>query len=146
MAQPTSAPSDTASELCEQGRDLTRNVLERIGDKWSVVVICKLDDTTRGFNELRRLSEPITQRMLSATLRRLERDGMVTRSVLATKPPRVDYALTPRGLSLLKVVQALARWAEENAGGILDSRTAFDASEEPQSSQQSQGSRASAEV
>ncbi|WP_327371762.1 winged helix-turn-helix transcriptional regulator [Streptomyces sp. NBC_01217] len=127
MAHPTMEPGGTDSALCEQGRDLTRNVLERIGDKWSVVVICKLADTTRGFNELRRLSGPITQRMLSATLRRLERDGLVTRTVLNTKPPRVDYALTSRGLSLLEIVQALARWAEENAGGILDSRTTFDA-------------------
>lgn len=68
----------TDTELCERGHDLIRSVLERIGDKWSVVVICKLADTTRGFNELRRLSgpSPITQRMLSATLRRLERDGL----------------------------------------------------------------------
>ncbi|WP_405910762.1 MULTISPECIES: winged helix-turn-helix transcriptional regulator [unclassified Streptomyces] len=62
-----------------------------------------------------------------ATLRRLERDGLVTRTVRNTKPPRVDYALTARGLSLLGIVQSLARWAEDNSGGILDSRTTFDA-------------------
>ncbi|WP_329128939.1 helix-turn-helix transcriptional regulator [Streptomyces sp. NBC_01476] len=128
MVHPITEPDDTARALCEQGQDLIRNVLERIGDKWTVVVICKLAGTTRGFNELRRLSGPITQRMLSATLRRLERDGLVTRTVRDTKPPRVDYALTARGLSLLEVVRSLARWAEENAGGILDSRTAFDGS------------------
>ncbi|GGK20339.1 hypothetical protein GCM10011583_60290 [Streptomyces camponoticapitis] len=127
MTELITEPLDTGPALCEEGRDLTRDVLERIGDKWSVVVICKLADTTRGFNELRRLSGPISQRMLSATLRRLERDGLVTRTVHNTKPPRVDYALTPRGLSLLGVVRALARWAEENASGILDSRTAFNA-------------------
>ncbi|MET8515452.1 helix-turn-helix domain-containing protein [Streptomyces sp. NPDC005077] len=127
MTQSLTDPGETDPALCEQGRDLIRDVLERIGDKWSVVVICKLADTTRGFNELRRLSSPITQRMLSATLRRLERDGLVTRTVHNTKPPRVDYALTPRGLSLLEIVQALARWAGDNAGGILDSRTTFDA-------------------
>ncbi|WP_066367246.1 winged helix-turn-helix transcriptional regulator [Herbidospora mongoliensis] len=121
MAQPD------RDDLCEQGRDLIRGVLERIGDKWSVVVICQLGDGTRRFNELRRLSEPITQRMLSATLRGLERDGLVTRTVYDTKPPRVDYALTPRGFSLLEVVRALAGWAEDNAVGILDSRTGFDA-------------------
>jgi DNA-binding HxlR family transcriptional regulator len=92
-AHPTTEPDDTASDLCEQGRDLIRDVLERIGDKWSVVVICRLSDTTRRFNELRRMSEPITQRMLSAPLRALERDGLVTRTVHDTKPPRVDYAL-----------------------------------------------------
>lgn len=129
MTQVITEPRETGTELCERGHDLIRSVLERIGDKWSVVVICKLADTTRGFNELRRLSgpSPITQRMLSATLRRLERDGLVTRTVHNTKPPRVDYALTARGLSLLDIVQSLARWAEDNSGGILDSRTTFDA-------------------
>jgi DNA-binding HxlR family transcriptional regulator len=128
MGQLTTQADDPAAALCEQGRDLIRDVLERIGDKWSVVVICQLADTTRGFNELRRLSAPITQRMLSATLRRLERDGLVTRTVHDTKPPRVDYALTARGLSLLAVVRDLAYWAESNADGILESRLTYDAS------------------
>ncbi|MFC6082983.1 winged helix-turn-helix transcriptional regulator [Sphaerisporangium aureirubrum] len=126
MAHPLPDVDDT-SGLCEQGRDLIRDVLARVGDKWSVVVICQLGDTSRRFNELRRMSEPITQRMLSATLRGLERDGLVTRTVHDTKPPRVDYALTPRGFSLLEIVRALAGWAEDNAAGIVDSRTAFDA-------------------
>ncbi len=128
MTQTLTEPGKTDADLCE-GHDLIRNVLERIGDKWSVVVICKLSDSTRGFNELRRLSgpSPITQRMLSATLRRLERDGLVTRTVHNTKPPRVDYTLTPRGLSLLDIVQSLARWAQDNASGIRDSRMAFHA-------------------
>ncbi|WP_051759723.1 winged helix-turn-helix transcriptional regulator [Herbidospora cretacea] len=116
------------AELCEEGRlTLIRDVLERIGDKWSVVVICQLDDTTRRFNELSRMSRPITKRMLSATLQGLERDGLVTRTVHDTKPPRVDYALTPRGISLLKVVRELAGWAEANAAGILESRSGYDA-------------------
>ncbi|MFF3441348.1 winged helix-turn-helix transcriptional regulator [Streptosporangium sp. NPDC002721] len=127
MAYPVTETDDTASGPCEQGRALIRDVLERIGDKWSVVVICQLGDTTRRFNELRRMSEPITQRMLSATLRGLERDGLVTRTVHDTTPPRVDYALTPRGISLLQVVRDLAGWAGDNAADILDSRTAFDA-------------------
>ncbi|WP_189111898.1 winged helix-turn-helix transcriptional regulator [Streptomyces camponoticapitis] len=100
MTQQITEPDGIGPALCEQGHDLIRSVLERVGDKWSVVVIGKLADTTRGFNELRRLSDPITQRMLSATLHRLERDGLVTRTVHTTKPPGVDYALTPRGLSL----------------------------------------------
>jgi DNA-binding HxlR family transcriptional regulator len=124
MAHPIKELDDAG--LCEQSRALIRDVLERIGDKWSVVVICQLGDTTRRFNELSRMSEPITKRMLSATLQGLERDGLVTRTVHDTKPLRVDYALTPRGISLLEVVRALAGWAEGHAAGILDSRTAFD--------------------
>ncbi|RAY16864.1 transcriptional regulator [Actinomadura craniellae] len=127
MAHPT---TDTAVSR-EEARALIRDVLERIGDKWSVAVICQLGDTTRRFNELRRLSHPITQRMLSATLQGLERDGLVTRTVHDTKPPRVDYALTPRGLSLLDVVRNLAHWAEDNATAIMDSRTAFDRGRPP---------------
>ena len=72
------------------------------------------------------MSEPITQRMLSATLRGLERDGLVTRTVHDTNPPRVDYALTPRGISLLEVVRALAGWAEEPRRRHPGLRTAFD--------------------
>ncbi|MEU4539250.1 helix-turn-helix domain-containing protein [Streptosporangium sp. NPDC023825] len=127
MAHPTTETDDITPGLCEQSRALIRDVLERIGDKWSVVVICQLGDGTRRFNELRRMSEPITQRMLSATLRGLERDGLVTRTVHDTTPPRVDYALTPRGVDLLGVVRGLAGWAESNAAGILESRTTFDA-------------------
>lgn len=127
MTHPIPQADDTAADRCEQARDLVRDVLERVGDKWSVVVICQLSDTTRRFNELRRMSAPITQRMLSATLRGLERDGLVTRTVHDTTPPRVDYALTSRGLSLLKIVRDLAGWAEDNAPGILESRTTFDA-------------------
>ncbi|MFC7383523.1 winged helix-turn-helix transcriptional regulator [Sphaerisporangium rhizosphaerae] len=126
MPHPITRADDAA--LSEHTRRaLIRDVLERIGDKWSVVVICQLGDTTRRFNELSRMSEPITKRMLSATLQGLERDGLVTRTVYDTKPPRVDYALTARGHSLLEVVRTLAGWAEDNASGILESRTAYDA-------------------
>jgi DNA-binding HxlR family transcriptional regulator len=106
---------------------LVRDVLERIGDKWSVFVICQLGESTLRFNELRRLCAPITQRMLSQTLRGLERDGLVRRTVYATTPPRVDYALTTRGLSLLDVVRDLAVWVEGHLDGILESRDGFDA-------------------
>jgi DNA-binding HxlR family transcriptional regulator len=118
---------EEAPELCGRGRELIRDVLERIGDKWSVVVICQLGETTRRFNELRRLCEPITQRMLSSTLHALERDGVVTRTVFGTKPIRVDYALTTRGLGLLEVVLSLAWWAERNAADIQKDRESFDA-------------------
>jgi DNA-binding HxlR family transcriptional regulator len=118
---------DEVPELCGRGRALVRDVLERVGDKWSVVVLCRLGDSTRRFNELRRLCEPITQRMLSATLQGLERDGIVTRTVYDTKPLRVDYALTKRGLGLREVVVDLAWWAERNAVDIDKDREAFDA-------------------
>lgn len=123
----TVTAEDEVPDLCGRGRALVRDVLARIGDKWSVVVICQLGDTTKRFNELRRLCEPITQRMLSTTLQALERDGLVTRTVYDTKPLRVDYALTPRGLTLLDVVLDLARWAERNAAQIEADRAGFDA-------------------
>lgn len=119
-----------AAECREESRPLIRSVLERIGDKWSVVVVCQLGESTRRFNELRRLTQPITQRMLSVTLRGLERDGLVSRTVHATVPPQVDYALTERGRSLLRVVLDLAGWADAHAEEISVSRAAFDAREE----------------
>ncbi|MEV4417415.1 helix-turn-helix domain-containing protein [Catellatospora sp. NPDC049609] len=127
MAHPTTSISERELVNYGQDRELVRDVLERIGDKWSVVVICQLGHTTKRFNELRRLSEPITQRMLSATLRGMERDGLVTRTLHDTKPLRVDYTLTPRGISLLAAVRHLACWAVDNAAGIQESRESFDA-------------------
>ncbi|MEU1622672.1 helix-turn-helix domain-containing protein [Streptomyces sp. NPDC005722] len=110
----------------EESRPLIRSVLERIGDKWSVVVVCQLGESTYRFNELRRLTRPITQRMLSVTLRALERDGLVARTVHHTVPPQVDYALTERGRSLLHVVRDLAGWADAHAEEISRSRAAYD--------------------
>lgn len=121
MTDPVITPDEAATQA------LVRDLLERIGDKWSVVVICQLGESTRRFNELRRLCAPITQRMLSVTLRGLERDGLVNRTVFDTKPPRVDYTLTARGLSLLGVVRGLAGWAESHLDEILESRATFDA-------------------
>jgi DNA-binding HxlR family transcriptional regulator len=105
---------------------LLRDVLARIGDKWSVIVICRLDGGPRRFNELRRLTEGITQRMLSSTLRHLERDGLVTRTVHATVPPQVEYALTERGRSLHAVLEQLVGWTDDHLGGIQASRAAYD--------------------
>jgi DNA-binding HxlR family transcriptional regulator len=104
-----------------------RDVLERIGDKWSVIVICRLDGEPRRFNELRRLTEGITQRMLSLTLRRLERDGLVSRTVFPTVPPRVEYALTDRGRSLHDVLRRLVEWTDTHLAGIEESREKYDA-------------------
>ncbi|MEU6346048.1 helix-turn-helix domain-containing protein [Streptomyces sp. NPDC046977] len=116
-----------APECREESRPLIRSVLERIGDKWSVVVVCQLGESSHRFNELRRLTRPITQKMLSTTLRALERDGLVCRTVHHTVPPQVDYALTERGLSLLHVVRALAGWADAHAQEINRSRVDYDA-------------------
>src|SRR3982074_3320323 len=106
---------------------LLRDVLARIGDKWSVIVICRLDGQPRRFNELRRLTDGITQRMLSLTLRRLERDGLVSRTVFPTVPPQVEYALTNRGRSLHHVLSRLVQWTDTHLAGIQESRAKYDA-------------------
>lgn len=103
-----------------------REVLNRIGDKWSVLIVSLLGEGPRRFSELRRSIEGISQRMLTLTLRGLERDGLVARTMHATLPPRVDYALTPLGTTLLVPVQALAGWANEHRGEIQEARKRFD--------------------
>jgi DNA-binding HxlR family transcriptional regulator len=102
------------------------SVLARVGDKWSVLVIMMLIDGPVRFNELKRKIGGISQRMLTLTLRGLERDGLVTRTVFATVPPRVDYELTKLGRSLLDPVSALGSWARKNRPAIQDARTRFD--------------------
>lgn len=101
-------------------------ILSRIGDKWSVQVVVQLGNETRRFNELRRMVDGISQRMLTLTLRGLERDGLVTRTVYPTIPPRVEYRLTELGRSLLTVVRALGDWAIANRDEILAARARFD--------------------
>src|SRR5712691_9721300 len=105
------------------------SVLARVGDKWSVLVIMLLGDGPRRFNELKRMIGGISQRMLTLTLRGLERDGLVTRTVFPTIPPRVDYELTKLGRSLLKPVNGLGLWARRNRAAIADARRRFDAAE-----------------
>ncbi|WP_221622365.1 MULTISPECIES: helix-turn-helix domain-containing protein [unclassified Burkholderia] len=104
----------------------TRQILDRIGDKWSLYLIATLNDGARRFNELKREIDGISQRMLTLTLRGLERDGLVTRTVFPTIPPRVDYALTPLGETLLEPVMALVLWAEKNKQPIAQARERFD--------------------
>jgi len=101
-------------------------VLTRVGDKWSVPVIALLGGGARRFSELKRMGEGISQRMLTLTLRGLERDGVVARTVFPTVPPRVEYALTPLGTTLLKTVTELRTWAMANRAEIESSRAAFD--------------------
>ena len=103
------------------------DVLDRVGDKWSVLVVVMLGDGPKRFNELRRSIASISQRMLTLTLRGLERDGLVTRTVFPTIPPRVDYALTELGRSLLQPVGALGNWARQNHARIVQARIRFDA-------------------
>jgi len=102
------------------------DVLDRIGDKWSVLVVVMLGNGPKRFNELRRSIASISQRMLTLTLRGLERDGLVTRTMFPTIPPRVDYELTKLGRSLLLPVGALGEWARENHAKIVEARREFD--------------------
>lgn len=101
-------------------------VLARIGDKWSVLIVSRLGGRTMRFNELKREIGGISQRMLTLTLRGLERDGLITRTVYPMIPPRVDYQLTPLGRSLLVPVNALSDWALKNRGKIEDAQSRFD--------------------
>jgi DNA-binding HxlR family transcriptional regulator len=102
-------------------------VLSRVGDKWTVLVVSTLGDGPKRFNELRRALGSISQRMLTLTVRGLERDGLVTRTVFPTNPPRVDYELTDLGRSLLEPVSALGAWARHNRAAIQNARERFDA-------------------
>jgi len=104
-----------------------RQILDRIADKWSLLVIALLDTRTLRFNELRREIDGISQRMLTLTLRQLERDGIVSRTVYPVVPPRVDYVLTPLGASLHETIQALVTWTETHQGEIAAAREAYDA-------------------
>ena len=103
-----------------------RDVLTRVGDKWSVLVIVLLGGGAKRFNDLKRTIEGISQRMLTHTLRGLERDGLVVRTVFPTVPPRVEYALSPLGKTLLRTVTELANWAGANRADIEQARTKFD--------------------
>ena len=106
-------------------------VLGRIGDKWTVMVIILLRERGYRFNELKRGIDSISQRMLTLTLRNMERDGLVTRTVTPSIPPRVDYELTKIGLSLAGPVKLLGEWAFENLPGIAAAQERYDRKEGP---------------
>jgi DNA-binding HxlR family transcriptional regulator len=101
--------------------------LSLVGNKWSVLVIMLLSEKPRRFNELKRSIGDVSQRMLTLTLRELEREGLVTRTVFPTIPPRVDYALTDLGHSLKEPVTALGLWAIQNQPALAEARRRFDA-------------------
>ena len=113
---------DLASEDCRA----VSSVLARVGDKWSVLVVSLLGDGSLRFSELRRLIGGISQKMLTTTLRGLERDGFVIRTVTPTIPPKVDYELTPLGRDLLVPVKALGEWAKRNRARVETARARFD--------------------
>lgn len=103
-----------------------REVLDRVGDKWSLFVVHLLGAGTKRFSELRRDIDGITPRMLTVTLRSLERDGLVRRTAHPVVPPRVDYELTPAGATLLQAVSPLVRWASDHLGHIDEARASYD--------------------
>jgi DNA-binding HxlR family transcriptional regulator len=104
-----------------------RDLLDRIGDKWSLLVVELLGEGTRRFTELKRDIDGISQRMLTRTLRHLERDGLVTRTVHPVVPPRVDYALTPLGAGLLDAIAPLVAWTRTHRPEIVAARATYDA-------------------
>jgi DNA-binding HxlR family transcriptional regulator len=109
------------TQACE-----VRELLDRLGDKWSLLVVELLGDGTKRFTELLRHIDGISQRMLTLTLRRLERDGMVRRTVHPVVPPKVDYELTALGASLLEVAGSLVTWTRAHRDEIVRARAAFD--------------------
>jgi DNA-binding HxlR family transcriptional regulator len=104
-----------------------RQILDRIAGKWSLLVISLLAERTMRFNELRRKIDGISQRMLTVTLRQLERDGLVCRTVYPVVPARVEYCLSPLGHTLLGTIQALVTWTEEHQQEVARARAEFDA-------------------
>jgi len=104
-----------------------RDVLDRIGDKWTTLILIVLATKPCRFSEVQRMVPDISKRMLTQTLRDLERDGMITRHVYPTKPPSVEYALSPLGQSILVPLAGLVAWAESCHAGIKRARERFDA-------------------
>ncbi|MFE6760525.1 winged helix-turn-helix transcriptional regulator [Streptomyces sp. NPDC057684] len=126
LPESSSKPSMPPHWHDERRVALVRGILARIGDKWSVTTICSLGQRPRRFNELRRDVAGITQRQLTSTLKALERDGIVSRTVFPSTPPAVEYALTDVGQDLERVVYTLAAWADDHADTIRAARIHYD--------------------
>jgi DNA-binding HxlR family transcriptional regulator len=105
----------------------TRQILDRVGDKWAVLILLLLRDDTKRFNQLRRTIEGISQKMLSQVLKSLERDGLIRRRVIATVPVTVEYSMTPLGTTLAAAVDPLRDWAEKNLKDVLAAQRRYDA-------------------
>jgi DNA-binding HxlR family transcriptional regulator len=139
VREPSGSPGDPSAAACDAGaasaagtaREPTtcraRAVLQRVGDKWSVLAIDLLGQGTMRFGELHRAIDGITARMLTVTLRGLERDGIVTRTIHPVIPPRVEYALTPMGRTLLDTIGQLVTWTDSHLPEIEAARAAYDA-------------------
>src|SRR5881398_621413 len=104
----------------------TRQILDRVGDKWAVLILLLLRDEPLRFNQLRRAIEGISQKMLSQVLKSLERDGLVRRRAIATVPVTVEYSITPLGLTLAGAVDPLRDWAEQNLKDVLAAQRRYD--------------------
>ncbi|WP_342673864.1 helix-turn-helix domain-containing protein [Cryptosporangium arvum] len=119
-----------------------RQILDRVADKWSLLVIALLERRTLRFTELRRAIDGVSQRMLARTLRHLERDGLVSRTVYATVPPRVDYRLTDLGCTLHETIKSLVTWTEAHQSEIATARATYD---RRTAAEQAEAERAAAE-
>ncbi|MEO6112919.1 MAG: helix-turn-helix domain-containing protein [Sphingomicrobium sp.] len=122
----TAAAADEGPCLQSAGCKNVAPVLNRVGDKWSMMIVMMLSNGSMRFSELKRAIDGISQRMLTLSLRGLERDGLVTRTVTPTIPPRVDYELTELGVSLRQPVRALGEWAIEHIACIRAAQERFD--------------------
>ena len=105
----------------------TRQILDRVGDKWAVLILLLVRDEPMRFNALRRTIEGISQKMLSQVLKSLERDGLIRRRAIATVPVTVEYSITPRGRTLAAAVDPLRDWAERNLKEVLTAQRRYDA-------------------
>jgi DNA-binding HxlR family transcriptional regulator len=119
--EPPAAPPDPYAAGCP-----TRLLLDRIGDKWMVLTLGLIRDRPRRFNALRRDIEGVTQKMLSQTLKQMERDGLITRTVRPTTPVSVEYAITPLGRTLAEVLEGLQLWAHDHIAEVLAARRLYD--------------------
>jgi DNA-binding HxlR family transcriptional regulator len=109
----------------------TRQILDRVGDKWAVLILLLVRDEPMRFNALRRTIEGISQKMLSQVLKSLERDGLIKRRAIATVPVTVEYSITPLGATLASAVDPLRDWAESNLKEVLNAQRRYDAQRKP---------------
>ncbi|MFD7714294.1 winged helix-turn-helix transcriptional regulator [Streptomyces sp. NPDC059814] len=129
MTDPTTTPEEgppARTAFCDSASARAREVLDLVADKWSLLVVAVLGPGPLRFTEVKRSIAGISQRMLTVTLRGLERDGLLTRTVHSVMPPKVTYELTPRGHTLLEATQPLIDWSLKNLADIDVSREAFD--------------------
>lgn len=133
LSDPIVGPQQTAYEnSCVRAGDpevagrAIREVLDRVGDKWSLLLVATLRDGQLRFSELQRHIPGISQRMLTRTLRQLERDGLINRTVHAEVPPRVEYELTELGTTFISIAEAVGHWAIKNHAAVEAARAAYD--------------------